>query len=199
MTVPTSFFPTILPPFPSSHSLPAPTPCALTWSLPHGRSPDAVGRACSDARKGYIVPRAARLAASVPWLGLHGAPRAGDCSCPCYASFSRVPPPFFSRSLSAMTMKPTQPSGTGATTATGTMNSTFDTQVSEGEGAWCKGTSFLDVSERGLWMPQSGEHPIKWASTLLFSGKMPWLLITPFLSSCRKHAEGGTASGSFSL
>lgn len=73
--------------------------------------------------------------ASVQWPGPHAAPRAGDCCCPCCASSSRAPPPSSLQLLSAMTTKPTLPSGTGATTVMRTMNFTFATQVSAGEGA----------------------------------------------------------------
>ncbi|EFB18483.1 hypothetical protein PANDA_016696, partial [Ailuropoda melanoleuca] len=70
-----------------------------------------------------------------PWPSPRTAPRAGDCSCLCCASSSRAPPPSSLRSSSATTTKPTPPSGTGATTVTRTMNFTFATQVSAGEGA----------------------------------------------------------------
>ena len=106
------------------------------WEGPGSREtcPPRPPRECLRATRLEPQPRR-RLAASVPWPGLPVAPRAGDCSCPCCASSSRAPPPSSLRSLSATTVKPTLPSGTGATTVTRTMNFTFATQVSAGEGA----------------------------------------------------------------
>lgn len=111
------------------------------WGLAPGGGPGS--GETGPARPGSVFPaRRARsrswsrsLAASVPWPSLPAAPRAGGFSCPCCASSSRAPPQSSLRSLSATTTKPTLPSGTGATAVTRTMNFTFATQVSVGEGA----------------------------------------------------------------
>lgn len=117
---------------------------ASSWAWPQrGRGQRGRGLALvKPALPGPSVSRAPRarsrsqsLAACVPWPGPHAAPRAGHCCCPCCASSSRPPPPSSSRFLSATTRRPMLPSGTGATTVTRTMNFTFATQVSAGEGA----------------------------------------------------------------
>ena len=111
-----------------------------------------------SARATRLEPQPSwRLTASVPWPGLPATPRAGDCSCPCCASSSRAPPPSSLRSLSATTVKPTLPSGTGATTVTRTMNFTFATQVSAGEGArGAKTLSFPGVLAGSPALPLGG-------------------------------------------